>query len=332
MLNKNKTLENLFLLELWNALEDGKISAQRAKKIQNILKKARIIIFNSKNNLGSMIKSSLSSSGIKKIRNISLSERKFEEIIEDYNLVICCSEATLAPAYLQLNQACLKMGIPLIGAELDTHQVVIGPTVLPGKSACYNCYRLRLKENEQFKKQDYILKAENFNPLWDMRMLEPSIANHVSLEAIKVLTEIKPPMLVNRLLTLTSLDAHGRFDELLRKTTCAHCGIDYTVNRNRVSNAARKKTITLVDRESIYNENGLRITSSEQTLKKMERLIGKVGIITEVRKWGIDKVFPCFHMVSADPNGNNECGDHFGKGVTLEQSRASGLGDRKSVV
>jgi len=329
-MNKNEILKSLLTLRRAGTLEDGRDLFKKYKRYRNTLNKARIIILNSNDTIGSLVAYCLASLGVERVRNISASETKdIKDIIKGYDLVIGCSKATLVPLHLEINKACIERNIPWISAEFYTNEVVIGPTVLPGKSSCYNCYRRRLKENENIKEQNYILKARDANIAWDTRVIGQSIANHISLEAAKVLSEVKEPMLVNRILTLTPLDPYGRFNEVIRKTTCAHCGIGSTLDNNSVFRVGDKKMLTLTDRESIYQENGLRMAHSLETLKRIERLMGKIGIINELeeKKSKEKSFFPNFHAISADPMGNNRNRDHFGKGLTVEQSKASALGE-----
>jgi bacteriocin biosynthesis cyclodehydratase domain-containing protein len=329
-MNENEIVKSLLTLELMDTFESGGDFFKKQKKYKNILNKARIIILSSNNTMASLITYCLASLGVKKVSNISVSRKgNFKDMIKSYGLVIGCSKATLASMHLEINKACIERNTPWISAEFYTNEVVIGPTVLPGKSSCYNCYRQRLKENENIREPEYIVKAKDIAIGWDARVIGQSIANQISLEVVKVLTGIKEPMLVNRILTLTPLDPHGRFDEVIRKTTCVHCGIGSPIDKNNVVRIGDKKVAALTDRESIYQENGLRMAHSLETLKKMERLMGKVGIINEieVRKVEGKSFSPYVHVISADPTGNNRGRDHFGKGLTVEQSKASALGE-----
>jgi len=327
-MDKDEILKSLLILDLRGALENGRVFFKKHKKAGSSLKNAKVIILDSKSGIGSSVAHSLFSLGLKRAKNKSVSQIKdIKDLIRGCDLVIGCSGINSAQRCLAINKTCIQKHIPWINAELDRTQAVIGPTVLPGQSSCYNCYRLRLKENENVREPDYILKAKDSDLVWNIRLIKQAIANYVSLEAMKVLTGACKPILVNRIVTLTPAEPFGKFDELIKKSTCTHCGVDELADKNNLLTVGNKKAITLIDRESIYEENGLRIVHSFETLRRMERLIGKVGIITEVRKMEDEKIFPVFHVISADPVGNNRYRDHLGKGITPQQSLVSALAE-----
>jgi len=57
-------------------------------------------------------------------------------------VVNCIDEGNISLVY-KLNRACLRSKIPWISIASSGFEVVVGPTVYPGETACYLCYRMR---------------------------------------------------------------------------------------------------------------------------------------------------------------------------------------------
>jgi bacteriocin biosynthesis cyclodehydratase domain len=62
--------------------------------------------------------------------------------------LICFASSRPHPAVQnELNEAAVRLGIPFVQASLFAHEVQLGPTVIPGATACHACYQMRLKAN-----------------------------------------------------------------------------------------------------------------------------------------------------------------------------------------
>ena len=71
-------------------------------------------------------------------------DRMVEQAVTGSDFIVnCLDEGNLSLVY-KLNRACLRSHIPWTSASSLGFEVVVGPTVYPGETACYMCYRMRL--------------------------------------------------------------------------------------------------------------------------------------------------------------------------------------------
>jgi bacteriocin biosynthesis cyclodehydratase domain-containing protein len=64
-----------------------------------------------------------------------------------YRMVVMATGRPFPDVAADLNTVCVSNGIPWLQAHLWGVRLSIGPTVLPGTTACYECYRRRLAAN-----------------------------------------------------------------------------------------------------------------------------------------------------------------------------------------
>lgn len=106
----------------------------------------------------------------------------------------------------------------------DGHLSFIGPTVIPGKSACWYCYEHAL--DRQLKRADY--KHLVITPAHvqggNIGAISAITANYHVLEAVKVLTGFAPPTMLNRTAELDFLTFGIHFRNFKKRQNCPLCG------------------------------------------------------------------------------------------------------------
>ena len=71
-------------------------------------------------------------------------DQTVEEAASGSDFVVnCIDEGNLSLIY-KLNRACLRLKTPWISVASSGFEVVLGPSVYPGETACYLCYRMRM--------------------------------------------------------------------------------------------------------------------------------------------------------------------------------------------
>jgi len=65
-------------------------------------------------------------------------------LARDCQMLLGCFDAGFAAAQHWLNSASLRWGVPAVYAQLDGRAALVGPLVLPGRTACYLCWRMRV--------------------------------------------------------------------------------------------------------------------------------------------------------------------------------------------
>lgn len=63
------------------------------------------------------------------------------DLIEQVDLTVTATERPWRAAATRVNELTLTTGTPATYAEVTGYDVVVGPTVLPGETACYECFR-----------------------------------------------------------------------------------------------------------------------------------------------------------------------------------------------
>jgi len=70
-------------------------------------------------------------------------DRTVEEVTAESDFIINATDEGNISLIYKLNRACLRSKIPWISVAASAFEVVLGPAVFPGETACYLCYRMR---------------------------------------------------------------------------------------------------------------------------------------------------------------------------------------------
>jgi bacteriocin biosynthesis cyclodehydratase domain-containing protein len=79
------------------------------------------------------------------LRAAGVGEASLDVPLAEATHAILALDAPDPQAFLAMNDRCLAARVPWTGVFLDNLEAIIGPTVLPGQSACWRCYDLRVK-------------------------------------------------------------------------------------------------------------------------------------------------------------------------------------------
>ncbi len=163
-------------------------------------------------------------------REIPSDVRTARRLLSESDLVILCLEKPDHSMCRWVNQACVERGIPWVAAYLSAVEAVIGPMVVPGETACYECYHLRRQSNqdrleerqtvEQYLEQH---RAER-SPFGQLSPL-PSIAGGlVSLEALRQLAGFAQPSTYDAFLRVDLITLEAELHPILKLPRCPICG------------------------------------------------------------------------------------------------------------
>ena len=133
-------------------------------------------------------------------------------------------------AHHWVNEAALDLGVPALFSELRATTSFAGPLFIPGRSACWMCYRMRvLACEEDF---DLAMAYEEHldrkrQPGLAGRPLLPALplqlASTLALEALKFLIRLNQPTLVDKVLAFDGLLGETRTHPVLVKPFCPTC-------------------------------------------------------------------------------------------------------------
>lgn len=145
---------------------------------------------------------------------------------ETIDLIInCADKPNVDTTSLWIGQYAMRKGIPhIIGGGYNLHLSLIGQTVVPGDTACVNCFRKKLEEENKIDPEKVKKlavknrKVGSFGPMCSM------IASMVGMEAIKILTKKIKPSNINRRgeFDIYTMDIQYKMYE--RREDCEWCG------------------------------------------------------------------------------------------------------------
>jgi bacteriocin biosynthesis cyclodehydratase domain-containing protein len=128
-----------------------------------------------------------------------------------------------------LNRVAMALEIPWLHAAVDGPFLMIGPTIVPRRSACYECFEKRVLMNlreaagyQRYKKalvEGQIVHGTQ--PL--LAGVSSLLASHVALEAVNFATT-NGAFTLNQALTIHLPTMEFAFNEILRVPGCAACG------------------------------------------------------------------------------------------------------------
>lgn len=157
-----------------------------------------------------------------------------EELIAEFagwasRFVIFAEESINPVRFHSLNRIAVHLRFPWLHAAIDGPFLLIGPTVVPGRTACYRCFETRVAMNmretasyQRFK--EAILAGGVYDgerPV--LRPLRAVLAGHVALEAVNYL-HTGSTFTVDKVLGAYLPTMEIAFNEVLRLPGCADCG------------------------------------------------------------------------------------------------------------
>jgi ribosomal protein S12 methylthiotransferase accessory factor len=130
----------------------------------------------------------------------------------------------------RLAEWCQRHSIKSLHGHVDGLHAVIGPVVIPGATACWECLRVRRHPiGADPKAEESVLQALLAGPAIErMRMLPAAMAaaagSLIALEALKLLTAYAPATIFNRFLRLDLTSFDSSLHPFLPLPYCELCG------------------------------------------------------------------------------------------------------------
>ncbi|MEA2412117.1 MAG: molybdopterin-synthase adenylyltransferase [Thermoleophilaceae bacterium] len=160
-----------------------------------------------------------------------------EETLEPADVLVFCGDATSigasdsasASSCRLLNDLSISTGTPWLRASVDHDEGFVGPCVIPGDTACFECFRLRLKSNftADAIAHDSHASTNGGRPRDGTALLAPFatlVAQHAALEVIKIVTGFATPVTAGALLTLGLVSGDSSRHAVLKLPRCPACG------------------------------------------------------------------------------------------------------------
>jgi molybdopterin/thiamine biosynthesis adenylyltransferase len=147
-------------------------------------------------------------------------------IVAGADLVINCADRPdIVTMCDWVSQACHEHGIAhIVGGQYAYQVGAVGLTVLPGRSACWECFRADTATDFDRDRATTLVGRRGPGPA--VAMVSGAVGNMLAWEALRVLTGL-PPALTDRWgeLDMWTLQTHWR--PVPRRATCRRCFPDY---------------------------------------------------------------------------------------------------------
>jgi bacteriocin biosynthesis cyclodehydratase domain-containing protein len=157
-------------------------------------------------------------------------EEEVQRAVAGSDYVVNCLDASQSNLAFKINKVCFTDQIPWISCALSGVEVIVGPTVHPGQSACYMCYRMRAvacsgnPENAFAYERELDRRRRDDGDRRENLVFSAGIAgNLLACEVVKELSGLAAPSLVGRILTVRLTDLHIEQHAVLRKPACPVC-------------------------------------------------------------------------------------------------------------
>jgi len=145
---------------------------------------------------------------------------------QDATLIINCADEPHTDMLNRLvTEAGHTLGIPhILCGGYDGHLSFIGPTIIPGKSACWYCYEHALDQQLDHAGYEHLVITPSHIQGGNIGAISAITANYHVLEAIKVLTGFATPTMLNRAAELDFLTFGIHFRTFKKRRSCILCG------------------------------------------------------------------------------------------------------------
>jgi ribosomal protein S12 methylthiotransferase accessory factor len=126
------------------------------------------------------------------------------DVVAGCDLVFGCWDQAFGAATHWLNRAALDTGVPSLFGELRATTTLAGPLYLPSLSACWMCYRMRgvacapdFEQAIAFEEHLDRARRPSLVSRATIPILAEVLASTMAMEALRLLTGIHPPVLVD---------------------------------------------------------------------------------------------------------------------------------------
>jgi bacteriocin biosynthesis cyclodehydratase domain-containing protein len=150
------------------------------------------------------------------------------QVIKDMSLMVAALDH-LDPDLLELlNAECLDHSVPLLPVVLVGWEGHLGPTCIPGQTACVRCASLRAKSNLS-RYQEYLLYEDTMRrrpgerPFGRLPHFPEVLAGLAATEVVKMITHCYPTATHGRVLVIDLLTSDTESHDVLRVPRCPAC-------------------------------------------------------------------------------------------------------------
>jgi len=150
-------------------------------------------------------------------------------MIAEAALVIVASDHPDPDLVEAVNDACLEQAVIFLPVVLVGLEGRLGPTCIPGHTACAQCADLRVKSNLS-RYEEYLLyeremrRCPGARPFGRLPHFPAVLAGMAATEVFKLVTKVYPPTTFGRVVVMDMLRSESLSHTVLRVPRCGACG------------------------------------------------------------------------------------------------------------
>lgn len=152
----------------------------------------------------------------------------FGVLLDSYDLVVMAADRPYPQLAEGINRACQRVGVAWTQLQTWGAEIVLGPSVLPGITACYGCYRLRLRANESradvwAAREHFFHNDTAFAFGGNLRAFVNTAASYAAIEVERLLGGAAPPLSLSRELHWNWLEHTSSQNHVAPAEHCSVC-------------------------------------------------------------------------------------------------------------
>lgn len=148
-----------------------------------------------------------------------------ERALVGVDVAVACTDTGDTASLLGLNECAHDNDATVVFSQVVGYDGVVGPTVVPGETACLDCYDERVARVHTRDRAVYEGFKEGLAQRRTGSVASPfaqTVAGFTTLEALRVLAD-EPPVLANKVATVDFLDFAFEPNPVLRVPNCSTC-------------------------------------------------------------------------------------------------------------
>ncbi len=142
------------------------------------------------------------------------------------SIIISCADDPSTDAVNRIvTEVGFELNVPhILCGGYDGHLSFIGPTVIPGKSACWFCYEHSLDKQLHRAEYQQLAVTNAHSKGGNIAAISAITANYHVLDALKVITGFLRPTMTNKAAELDFRTYDINFRKFRKRHTCPYCG------------------------------------------------------------------------------------------------------------
>ncbi|WP_128477113.1 TOMM precursor leader peptide-binding protein [Halorussus pelagicus] len=147
------------------------------------------------------------------------------EVVESADLLVCALDRPRPGLLADLNRRANDAGTRWLVGQIHGLDGLVGPTVVPGETACYECFRERMLANVEFRTDAYGEEYAGNATAMGIPALAQIVAGYLTLDAFHLLVG-NAGFTAGSVLHFDFFDFGVESNEVLKRPRCAVCGRD----------------------------------------------------------------------------------------------------------